>query len=332
MFERVEGAEDFLNFINSALDGARRIYALKAAIDLNIFEILKKPSTLDELVEKLNCDRKLLKVFLDALCSLKLLEKQEDLYKCSNLSLNFLTSLSPYSQIETLKNQINSLESWRNLAEIFKRGPVVFKPGEFFRKRIKVLAKSCLLGELQEVLEIVSSLQEFRDARKLLDLGGGHGLYAIAFTTLNKKIEAYVFDLPEVVEEVRFESERVKFIAGDFFKDDIGSGYDIVFSSFNPAGKNAKMIEKIYKSLNCNGLYINRQVFADEPSLLDVEWNLWKFEGIEKGERVYSFSEDLSFEDYLKELEKFFKVEKVVKLKRSTMIISRKVTSSPSSL
>lgn len=319
--DKPEGSDYFLDFLNSSLDGARKLFALKAAIDLKIFEILKEPLTLDEAVEKIGCDEKLLKVFLDALCNLKFLEFENGKYKCSVVSSNFLTSSSKFSQLEVLESYLKSLEMWRN----FPKKPLIYKPGEFFRKRIKVLAKLCLLGELQEVLEVVKDLPEFWRAKKLLDLGGGHGLYSLAFTKMNKDLEAYVFDLPEVVEEAKFESERVKFLAGDFFKDDIGKNYDVVFSSFNPAGKNLKILEKIHGSLNKGGIYINRQIFSEQPSLLDVEWRMWEFEGIEKGDRVYSFKGDLSFQDYLKELEKFFKVEKIVNLKRSTLTISKKL-------
>ena len=33
----------------------------------------------------------------------------------------------------------------------------------------------------------------------MIDLGGGHGLYAIALAALNPALEAYVFDLPLVI-------------------------------------------------------------------------------------------------------------------------------------
>ena len=50
------------------------------------------------------------------------------------------------------------------------------------------------------MINIISELPEFKEARKLLDLGGGHGLYAITFTKSNPNLGAYVFDFPDVVE------------------------------------------------------------------------------------------------------------------------------------
>ncbi len=124
---------------------------------------------------------------------------------------------------------------------------------------IHSLAQNALLGELQRTVKIVSEFEEFKNAKKLLDLGGGHGLYAMAFTALNEKLKAYVFDLPHVVEKTKeyirkFSADRVDVIAGDFFVDSIVSKYDVVFSSYNPGGKKAELIPKIYASLNKNGL------------------------------------------------------------------------------
>ena len=38
-------------------------------------------------------------------------------------------------------------------------------------------------------------------------------------------------------------------MAGDFTKDDIGSGYDLIFSSFNPSGSEAGMISVLKDAL-----------------------------------------------------------------------------------
>ena len=144
-----------------------------------------------------------------------------------------------------------------------------------------------------------------------------------------------MFDLPQVVEKTKeyikkFGCDRVKVIAGNFLNDDIGKNYDIVFSPYNPGGKNPDLISKIYSSLNEGGLYINKQVFRDdkEISLLDLEWNLWNFEGIEKSSKVYTFKNDLSFKEYLNKLKEVgFKVQNVISLDEETgtkIIIAKK--------
>lgn len=161
-------------------------------------------------------------------------------------------------------------------------------------------------------------------------------MYAIAFAALNPKLQAYVFDLPYVVEKTKeyidkFGIERVKVLAGNFFTDDIGRGYDILFSSYNPGRKNPNLIPKIYTSLKRGGIYVNKQIFRDdrEISLVDLSWNLWSFEGIEKGDRAYTFKNDLGFKEYVKKLEETgFEVVKVLNMDDeigTKLIIAKKV-------
>ncbi|MPN17874.1 hypothetical protein SDC9_165229 [bioreactor metagenome] len=141
----------------------------------------------------------------------------------------------------------------------------------------------------------------------MLDLGGGHGLYAIAFAELNEEIQAFVFDLPPVTKETRYFIEkygasRVDIIPGDFFKDEIGSGYDLIFSSFNPGGKVPSLIPKIAEALKPRGVFVTRQV-PDENTksnpLMSLDWNLWTFEDVKKGSSGFTFENSVPFNEYI---------------------------------
>lgn len=122
----------------------------------------------------------------------------------------------------------------------------------------------------------------------MLDLGGGHGLYAIAMASMNPDLNCVVFDLPEVIDTTcnyiisHNMDEQVKVLPGNFFSDDIGSGYDIILSSSNPSGKDMAMIKKIHESLNPGGIFINIQsgdsTIADN-SLCQLESRMWALKG-----------------------------------------------------
>mgnify|MGYP000082391129 CR=1 FL=1 len=325
--------------LNHSLDGLRCYYTLISALKLNIFEYLKTPKTLDRLSKECRCDKKLLLIFCRVLCKLRLVLRDGEKYVASSLAKTYLTKNSPFSQKFYVEDTARNVELWMNLPKILRRGPVKLKADRFFGERaVRIMAQHALCGELQKTVEIVSGLPEFMDARKLLDLGGGHGLYSIAFTKINPKLKAYVFDLPKVTEKTRqyirmFKARRVYTISGNFFKDDFGDGYDIIFSSYNPGGKKISLIPKIYRSLKKGGLYINKQIFPDKCSnnpLLDLEWNLWVFDGMEKGEKIYSFKDDTGIDEYLKRLEKAgFKILNVYSLPTSLeggqMIVCKKV-------
>ena len=83
----------------------------------------------------------------------------------------------------------------------------------------------------------------------MLDLGGGHGLYAIALARSEPGMQCVVFDLPQVGESCRISlakygvENQVSIRAGDFFRDDFGRGYDLILSSSNPSGKRLKCTE-----------------------------------------------------------------------------------------
>jgi len=70
--------------------------------------------------------------------------------------------------------------------------------------------------------------------RRVLDLGGGSGIYSIAFAKASPEVHCEILDVPEVVplttEYVSRAgvSAQVSLRAGDMLHDDFGSGYDII--------------------------------------------------------------------------------------------------------
>ena len=61
------------------------------------------------------------------------------------------------------------------------------------------MAQNTICGRLQEVVRKVTSLPSFFKMKKMIDLGGGHGLYAIALACHDPDLNATVFDLPGVI-------------------------------------------------------------------------------------------------------------------------------------
>lgn len=273
---------------------------------MGLFELLKNPKSVEEISNRLNLNHRIVKAICEFLKFRNLLEEDSGKFRLSELSKNFLTSDSPYSIIGLFEEKREEISIWLNL-EKFLRADNKRKEGEFFKKRIIYLGRMALLKDLKIVFRI-AEYREFHEARKLLDLGGGHGLYAYAFTLLNEKLEATIFDLPEVIRSAKeflknFDAERVNFVEGDFFKDDLGHGYDVVFSSFNPGGKRSELIPKIHKALNLGGIYVNRQFFPKEGfTIEDLEWNLWGFESLRKGFKAFTFEGDVGLGEYLSRL------------------------------
>ncbi len=98
----------------------------------------------------------------------------------------------------------------------------------------QVDAYSALMAESQtlvagEVLDAYS----LAGHRKLLDIGGGEGVFLVAAGDRNRRLGLMLFDLPAVTRRaaVRLDSagfsDRTHIFPGDFFKDPIPSGADV---------------------------------------------------------------------------------------------------------
>ncbi|ENN96059.1 hypothetical protein J422_04288 [Methanocaldococcus villosus KIN24-T80] len=309
---------NILELFHYSYSDARIIYILKASLELRIFNYLEEYKTPEQISKELGLDSVLVDYLLKILYKLGLLEYKDGKYKNSEEANIFLNENSDLCLIDYLLYYFTYLRKWQNLKEILKgkREEISFK------LIIKRLASGCKCWEVPKVVDYLSKYKEFETAKTLLDLGGGHGLYAVAFSRRFKNLKCYVFDLPEVIEEAEKlflkGAKNVFTIKGDFFKDSLGN-YDIIFSSYNPGGKNKEIAKKIYNSLNYNGLYINKQCFPEDDenlnNLLDgMEWHF--FGSFKKGKYKFTFEGDLSLNEYIEYLKNLgFEILEVTDLK-----------------
>ena len=333
LLERPAGAEGFERVLKGSLEGFKDLCLIKAALEMGVFQRLEKPAALDHFEAELGLDRRLLYLFLENLVRLGLLQKQGEGYALSPSGRAFLAPQSPYCQLRRLRHEIDRALRWLDLPRLLGGGASRYERVPFFGEIIHVLAEQRLLGELQETLEILCGLEGFRQAKRCLDLGGGHGLFAIAYTMVKEDLEVHVLDLPQVLQQAkayidRYGAKRVRLLPGDFFRDELGTDYDLVFSAYNPAGKRAEVIPKISRCLKKGGTYVNQQFFPEGDGFFtteDLDWNLWSF-GMKKGFKAYTFEGDLDLSKYLDALRKEgFKVERVIDMKRGDkMIVSQK--------
>jgi len=101
---------------------------------------------------------------------------------------------------------------------------------EFWRLYLKSLASFARLAAPR----IVRSVKLRKPPAKLLDIGGGHGLYSAAFCRRHPGLTATVIDLPpaaavgrEIVKKEGL-ADRIKFQAGDLRDSDWGIDYDLI--------------------------------------------------------------------------------------------------------
>ena len=213
--------------------------ALHAGVKLDLFSHLADgPCAATELSMKLGLDIRGLTMLLDALVALQLLKKQIDEYSVPKSVSAFLDRKSPGYLGHIIMHHHHLVEGWSRLDEAVRIGAPV-------RNRISheptdVERESFLLGMFNLAMFIapkVASLIDLSGRRRLLDLGGGPGTYAIHFCQKNPQLNATILDLqttqPFAETTIKYFSmnERVDFVAGDFHGGPYPDGFDVVWLS-----------------------------------------------------------------------------------------------------
>ncbi|ACV24176.1 methyltransferase [Methanocaldococcus fervens] len=287
------------NIISELAQSVEKFSVLATAVELNLFDHFKKPKSAEEVAKELNLDERLTKKVCNALVASGFLKEINGKYSLTKASKVFLLSDSPFYQGNLIKLYKKTREErWSKLLEALKNGPLGFQGNNsvFNESFILAMAEGAVRGDLPKTVEVVKELPEFKRAKKLLDLGGGHGLYALAFKEINPELDAYVFDLPHVLETTKkFVGDKVNLIPGDFTKDEIGSGYDIIFASdvlYRPHEELTKILKKVHASLSDDGILITKHWYIDDlkEDSTAVFFDLM-FSILDKVDRVYSTPE-----------------------------------------
>jgi len=249
------------------------------AFKAGIFERLgDQAKRADEMAQEGEQDLKRLVLFLDALTALGLINKEGYYYRNSDLSLNYLCSNSPSYMGDLLQLQLapERRQAWDKLGDWLKGETIIpnrfEQPSDAFNPSfIKAMAQSALNQKsFSECVQIVANHAYFISCEQLLDLGGGHGLYAIALKQLRPKLKAQVFDFPHVEAVTRDYAKQYEveldFIGGNFHHDEIPGNQDIIlaFDMLYPARHQVyEVLHKIYHALKPGGYLFTRHWLLD---------------------------------------------------------------------
>jgi hypothetical protein len=329
-------------------DSYQSFQVLFTAVTHDIFTVLSEETkTAEQIAQEIGTDTYITEKLLTALAAIGLLAKGSGKYSNTALAETFLVRGKPFYQgnyiktARTISFGTGPYDDWAKIGEALEQGYVHqdvedMTGWELFDESFSLTMKEgAIRGEVQATAEVISSYTWFRTAKKLLDLGGTHGLYAIAFADKNPELEATLFDFPGVPALANAKSlinqyemnGRVKIQEGNFMGGNIGDGYDIVFiSHFYLLGILDAVLSKIHGALNEKGRFIlkncviqkNRKVSL-ASALGDLDMCFW---GVEQ--QMYAIDE------YVDLIEAHgFKLENVAKIEEcaygpSAIIIFKK--------
>ena len=128
-------------------------------------------------------------------------------------------------------------------------------------------------GRMQE--DMLVNNVDLSGKKTMLDVGCGSGVYTRAVCKKYPDIKGVLFDqekaLPLALSMVETEglSDRISSLAGDYYTDDFGSGYDAVLFSGaliqEPPEGQIKLLKKAFESMNSGGIVIIQDIFRIGP-------------------------------------------------------------------
>lgn len=122
---------------------------------------------------------------------------------------------------------------------------------------------------------LLSAAVDFSGDRRVLDIGGGGGAFAIELCGRYDNLRATIYDLPFVCEmtakvvEKSGMADRIGFASGDFFRDDaLPTGHDtcllsMILHDWGPA-ENLEILTKAHRSLPPGGRVLISEFFLDD--------------------------------------------------------------------
>jgi predicted metal-binding protein/SAM-dependent methyltransferase len=200
------------------------------AVETGIFTLIEQGGkTAGEIAGALKCKPGGMTRFLNALCSLGLLHKNDSLYFNTAISGKCLVEGKPGYQGESILWRKELVKSWAGLDKCLKAGgrdvcAIEEEDAVCRAARIRryISAMDCVART--KVAEMLPVFARIREGGEMLDVGAGSGAIAAGFLDYIPSLKATVMDLPEVLEHTRGFmqkrglSERVTFLPANILE------------------------------------------------------------------------------------------------------------------
>lgn len=246
-------------------------HTVLAAIRLNLFETLQaRPQTAEELAQQLQIDPQGARLLLAALAALGYVTQRSDAYTNSAMTSKWFTqagvlNMTPFYQywgvliehfLPKLTESIRAGAPPVNLYEWIEDQP---EASRYFQEGMIAITRF-----VQK--DVLGKMTLPATARRLLDLGGGHGAYSIALCRQYPQLTAVIFDSEQALTSGKAAiagaglDARITTQVGNFVTDPVAGGYDVVLC-FNivhgfSSEQNIALLRKIKDTLNPGGQVI----------------------------------------------------------------------------
>ncbi|WP_313581137.1 methyltransferase [Lacrimispora sp.] len=209
------------------------------AIKLDVFSYLDNPTSATEIAKKTGYCEKNIELLLLALVSCGYIETQETYFHNTKEGCAYLSKASPYYLGNTILFR-EEMTTLFNLTDKVKYGSKNFTGTcyDFSSLAEVTVPEMYATGRVKSFIdEIQTVFTDPSSQLKILDLGGGSGVFAMEFAKHYPNSNVYVFEHPSVADTTsRIISNhnmenRVTVLSGDFNTDGIGSSYNLIIAS-----------------------------------------------------------------------------------------------------
>ncbi len=241
-------------------------------LELGLFDHLETPRSAEETAALLKTHPGNTGMLLDALACIGLLAKTSGVYRNTPEAATYLRAQSPI-WLGGLLGLVHAMciEPLQNLTELVRGGPnpnpadAHFSSENLWAESARASAAWVSGGVGDLMAGHLAAQPEFPALRTMLDLDGGHGMFALSFVRAHPTMTAVVFDQPAVtrVADEFIQSAglgaRVTTRSGDYFQDDLGEGYDLIWAcaTLNFARHDLdRLLSKVHAALNPGGVFM----------------------------------------------------------------------------
>lgn len=246
------------------LRGFQESRILLTALELDLFTAVSGGADAYAVARSLRTDPRATEALLNALAAMEILRKEEGRFHNGPVAARFLAAGGADDSRAALLHTANLWGRWSTLTECVRRGTSVTfeemaaRGPDWTETFIAAMHKNATFRA-----PMVANAIGLEGVRRVLDVGGGSGAYAIAFARARPGLTADILDLPTVVPIARGHieqaglSDRVTARAGDLRADPFGSGYDLLLFSaichMNAPDENRVMLRKAFGALAPSG-------------------------------------------------------------------------------
>ena len=218
--------------------GFQESRALLSAIELDLFSAVGAGAAAQSVAAGRKINARATEMLLNAIAAMGLLIKKDGVFYNTQASARYLAAPSRDNAREGLMHMVHLWARWSTLTDCVRSGTSVLQREDDERDEdwTRAFIAAMDRNAAERIPHAVRAV-DLTGVRRLLDLGGGSGAYAIAFARAAKDLQVEILDLAEVVpltEKYIAASglaSRIRTRPGNLRTDMIGTDFDLVWVS-----------------------------------------------------------------------------------------------------